>query len=188
MGGDGHTHHWWSKFITAILIANAGVPMITLQLPAMIVALAPIVLLEGVLSRRLLSLSPRQAFSGIAFANIASTFLGIPLAWIIMLAIELISTGGGAQNLDTPLAVFKATILQAAWLSPYEGLHWRIPVAALVLLIPSFLVTVIVERLVLVKYWKTVDRARITKTVWLVNCASYAVLGLFICVWLGFTL
>ena len=105
-----------------------------------------------------------------------------------MLGIELISTGGEAQNLDTPLAVFKATILQAAWLSPYEGLDWRIPVAALVLLIPSFLVTVIVERLVLVKYWKTVDRARITKTVWLVNCASYAVLGLFIGVWLGFTL
>ena len=95
-----------------------------------------------------------------------------------MLGIELISTGGGAQNLDTPLAVFKATILtRQLGYHHTRGCYWRIPVAALVLLIPSFLVTVIVERLVLVKYWKTVDRARITKTVWLVNCASYAVLA-----------
>lgn len=54
----------------------------------------------------------------------------------------MIAGVGGAFGLDTTLGKVLSVTLQAAWLIPYESdLHWMIPVAALVLLVPFFFVS-----------------------------------------------
>ena len=51
----------------------------------------------------------------------------------------------------------------AAWLAPQEGdLYWMIPTALLILLIPTFVLSVWLESLVLSRLWKGVDRPKST--------------------------
>ena len=56
---------------------------------------------------------------------------GVPLAWLVMLVLGLITTGGSALGLNSPVKKLVAVTLQAAWLIPYEeNLFWMIPCAA----------------------------------------------------------
>ena len=54
-------------------LANIGLPMILLELPLMLAALVPIIVLEATLARRYLPLSNGEAFRGSAWANTIST-------------------------------------------------------------------------------------------------------------------
>ena len=55
------------------ILANIGVPMIVIYWPLMVTALVPVILVEAMLIRRGVSLSTRDAFIGIAKANVFST-------------------------------------------------------------------------------------------------------------------
>ena len=55
------------------ILANIGVPMIVIYWPLMVSALVPVILVEAMLIRRWVSLSTRDAFIGIAKANVFST-------------------------------------------------------------------------------------------------------------------
>jgi hypothetical protein len=52
--------------------------MIFVQMPAMECALIPIIIVEGLLIRRWLTLPYRDAFRGVTVANLASTIVGVP--------------------------------------------------------------------------------------------------------------
>ena len=159
------------------VIANIGVPMLFTQVSGMAMAIIPVVLIEGMIARRRLSLSTRSAFGGIGLANVVSTLVGIPLAWFAMLLLGELTTGGTAHGLDTPWEIFNTVVLQASWLVPYEqDLHWMIPSAFLVLLVPSFIASALIERFVLLRLWKTSPRPEVTHTVWIVNSVSYSIL------------
>ena len=72
------------------ILANIGVPMIVIYWPLMVSALVPVILVEAMLIRRWVSLSTRDAFIGIAKANVFSTLVGVPLAWLAMFALEFV--------------------------------------------------------------------------------------------------
>ena len=59
-------------------MANAGVPMIFITLPGMVVLLLPVVFLESYYAKDRLKLSFCQAFNKIGVANLLSTFIGVP--------------------------------------------------------------------------------------------------------------
>ena len=84
------------------LIANAGLPMIGAQMNIMIMALIPIVAIEAIVFRTRLSRTNSQCFQACMIANCVSTFVGIPLAWMAMVIIEM-SVGSSAWGLDTPV-------------------------------------------------------------------------------------
>ncbi|HEY2344210.1 MAG TPA: hypothetical protein VGH90_14295, partial [Chthoniobacteraceae bacterium] len=71
------------------ILANIGVPMITVQWPLMIAALVPVIIVESLLIRRWIPLSYREAFEGCSAANALSTFVGVPLAWLAMFLVQL---------------------------------------------------------------------------------------------------
>lgn len=170
----------------SFMLANAGVPMIAWQMPAMVMALVPIFLIESAVARRSVSISTPRLFTGVGIANVVSTFVGIPLAWFMMLLLELLTIGGGGVDpVDSPLSVFKAVVLGAAWLSPYSEPLWLlVSIAALVLLIPYFLVSVLAEYLVLRCAWNAQPGSTVARATWRMNLVSYAALAVLVIVWL----
>jgi len=81
----------------ALAHADAGVPMIFLTFPSMILALIPIVLIEAGVFAWLLRIKYRQTILPSLLGNLISTIIGIPLSWLLMVAVQLI-TGGGQQH------------------------------------------------------------------------------------------
>ena len=67
------------------ILANAGVPMIFITLPPMVVLIIPVVVIEFLVARKAIvtATQPRR-WIGITSANLVSTFIGWPVAWIIL--------------------------------------------------------------------------------------------------------
>jgi hypothetical protein len=176
------------------MLADVGIPMIFVQWPLMFCALIPVVIVEALLIRRWVSLSPREAFSGVAKANFVSTLVGIPLAWVAMLAVEfavMLPAGLAAEqwhwNLRSPILQVVGFALSIAWIAPFNT-YWSVPAATALLLIPSFYVSVWLERLVCFRAWPTTYRATIRRGVYLSNLASYLVLFVAACGWVTYEL
>lgn len=71
----------------ALAHADAGVPMIFLTFPSMILALIPIVLIEAGIFTWLLHIKYHQTILPSLFGNLASTIIGIPLSWLLMVMV-----------------------------------------------------------------------------------------------------
>jgi hypothetical protein len=138
-----------------LLLADAGIPMIFLAFPAMIMLLIPIIVIEGFLCKKWLALTTWEALKSNAVSNLASTIVGVPLAWAIMLAVEFASMGliernHGIENWHSPLANVLFFFLGSAWLGPPDRASiWIIPAACLILLVPFFFASYCVEYFVI---------------------------------------
>lgn len=167
------------------VIANAGIPMIALQMPFMVFALIPIILIEGYLIAKMIQSKPGRIFGATISANLVSTFLGVPIAWGFMLLINMITTGGsGGFGGSLPIKIL-GTILAASWLAPFENdLYWMIPFAMMVLLIPSFVVSVYSERWIFYLIYRHVERSLIKRSLFRANFATYGILLFLNVIWL----
>lgn len=174
--------------ITAIFAgtasANAGVPMIFITMPAMLIALVPIVFIEAQVIKTLLNLEYWHTFKIAGIANLASTILGIPLTWIALVGLEIGLGGGSAYGLDTIAGKFLAVTLQAPWLIPYEkDLGWMVPLAFLWLLIPFCYVSYLLEYYVARLFMRNsgIEPKLLKRVVLRANLISYSLLAL-ICI------
>lgn len=156
--------------------------MIFLALPPMVVLLVPVILLEVFAAKtKIGKTSPRKVWLGVIGANVFSTFIGWPVAWIVLVMLQLVTGGSGAHGLDSPLGVILSVTQQAPWLIPYESdLHWMVPVALNVLLVPFFFVSVFTERLILRKSWRNEEESAVNSFVWRANLRSYGFLFLVV--------
>jgi hypothetical protein len=179
------------------LLADAGIPMIVLQLPAMIVLLVPVVLIESLVAYRHLRIGFTKTASGLLVANLASTAMGFPLAWLIMLAVEfasyllLLGMAHISPAIDrafihgtvSPMVQLALSPVFAAWVG--GDTVWQVLIAATVLLIPTFYISVWIERRVCRRIWASysLDRSSVNKVVRNANVVSYLFLfGAFTCV------
>ena len=169
------------------LLADAGIPMLMVQWPLMLCALLPIILIETEVVRRQLSLPYRNAIVGAAKANLLSTCAGVPLAWVIMLAIEL-SAGFPLLHLaekqhwlieHSPLD-YVIAVLTMAWIGPSVP---GMALAATLLLVPTFFISVFLERRSYRRSWPDVGKTVLDRSVCFANLASYSLLFVAACVW-----
>lgn len=142
------------QFPPLLLLADAGIPMLFLTLPAMLILLVPIIVVEGFLCKKWLKLTTWQAMKSNAIANLASTIIGVPVAWAVMLVVEfgageLINKSKTLQNWNSPLANVIFLFFGSAWIGPPVDNKWSIPAATLVLLVPFFFVSYFFEYLVM---------------------------------------
>jgi hypothetical protein len=160
-----------------LLVLNAGIPMFGIW-PFMGIALAPVVLIEWLVVRRRPALAQAPVAMGLVWANLVSTLVGVPLAWLFAFALS----DGRMHQLDTPAERVQAVILQAAWLPPYanEHLRWMVPAAFVVLLMPCFLLSVLFEHWVCRRFWRPAPPDEILAAVVRMNLASYAFLVLVV--------
>jgi hypothetical protein len=188
-------------FVPVPLFADMGIPMIFITLPAMAVLLIPVIVVEGLLCKKWLGLQTWQAIKSNAVSNLASTIIGVPVAWAVMLAIEfgtmgLVDKSRTIQDWHSPIANVIFFLLSSAWLGPPERKDvWVVPAATLVLLIPFFFASYWIE------YWvvrgmvgmpdgepPNLAYPRVRVAVRNANLVTYGAMFLATSVWLGMSL
>lgn len=175
--------------------------MIILTWPAMVVLLIPVIVIEGLLCKKWLGLKTWQAIKTNAVSNLASTIIGIPVAWAVMLAIEfgtmgLVGESKALQNWHSPIANVIFFLFSSAWLNPFLGEDaWVIPAATLILLIPFFFASYWIEYLVVRKIVGAPDGepsnlayACVRTAVRNANLVTYGIMFLATSVWLALSL
>lgn len=148
--------------------------MLALVWPASWILFIPVVAIEAWIARQIVGMSVKRSVLASAIANAVSTLVGIPLVWGALAAIEMaVSRGGEALGIDSFWHRVYAVTVQAPWRIPYESeLHWMIPLAAIVLLIPFFFASVFVERMVFRRFCPSFpELAR--RWSWVANGATY---------------
>ncbi len=167
--------------------------MIFVHWPLMLCALLPVILLEALLMRRWLALSFRDVFVGVGKANVLSTLVGVPLAWLAMFALQLavmLPFGLAAETSkwqpEGPVWEVLGFLFSVAWLLPAEGyLHWMVPAAVALLLVPCFYLSVLLERSSCLRSWPAAQPARVRRGVLAANLASYALLFVLASGWVA---
>jgi hypothetical protein len=165
--------------------ADLGVPMLFVTFPAMFVALVPIIWIEAHYALRRLGLAYRQALGVSAAANAASTVIGLPVTWLVLVGVQLLTGGGNAYGLQTLPDKLLAVTWQSPWLIPYEGeLVWMIPAATLCLLVPFFFASALVEYQVARRMLSAHARDHVLAAIWRANLLSYGLLAAVVSGWL----
>jgi hypothetical protein len=178
-----------------VILADVGVPMIFVQWPLMICALIPVIVIEALVIRKQLVLSYGRAFAGAAKANLVSTIVGVPLAWAIMLAVEfatlypaILAAEKWHWRLDESPVFYIFYVLGMAWTGPAGHSAWPIALAAALLLIPTFFVSIRIERRLYRRFYTEQDTISVDHACWSANLYSYALLFLPACGWIAWEL
>jgi hypothetical protein len=145
-------------------------------------------LIEAAVYRRQLGTTYGKALYRAGVANLASTFIGYPLAWILrligqfvltlllMLVMKVVGEPSEASMNSVP-ARLVGVVVYSAWLPPdTESARWMLPAASLVGLVPAFFVSVYSEAWVLRRLMRGEDRPTILTLSYRANLASYALL------------
>ena len=179
----------------SIALADAGLPMLAIAWPLSLPAFIPVVALESWIVRRTLNISWRIAITQMVKANVLSTLIGIPLAWAVSVALELllmfIVTNVAGSNSYPPQGVGEVgrVILSAPWLGPFEqGGYWILPVAMSILLIPFFFVSFWTEAWYVADIVFPTAPEQARRAIWKANLYSYLALFLACVGWLIFGL
>lgn len=179
-------------FYASPALADAGLPMLTVVWPGMIIALIPIIALESYCLRTMLKLPFAKSLKLMTIANLESTIIGVPLTWVALLLIEfvVIFTGGyifkSVTELPEALSYIFIITLGAPWIAPFSEsqAYWLIPAASFFLLIPFYFVTWYVEYRCLKKRIKKSKPPTLKRVVRNINLISYGLLGVIVLVWL----
>ena len=129
------------------IIADVGVPMLVVQTPSLVITLPIVILIEALICAKSLNLPKKSALRAATIANLVSTIIGFPVLWFTLVFVQMLIGGGGVPKLTEPWISIYSVTAQAAWLIPYEAkLYWMVPTAMLVLLVPTFFMSVFIER------------------------------------------
>src|SRR2546421_352437 len=155
--------------------------MIAAYWPPAWLAFVPVVLIEALVGLRILRANFMRVVVASAVANLFSTLLGIPLTWFALALIELFAFGS-ARGFETPLQKLYAVTVQSPWLMPYgEQSPWIVPVAAAVLSIPMYVMSVLSEYVITRFFFLSVARKKVFRWQLVGNAFSYVFLiGLFV--------
>lgn len=154
--------------------------MIFLAAPVFAISILPIVLIESYYLSKSLALKLSEAIKIASLSNLYSTIIGIPLTWIILVFVQMITGGGKAYGLDSVVGKIISVTWQSPWLIPYESdLNWMIPIAGAVLLIPFFFVSWWAEYTVTKIYTKSHPNQKVLLKVRNANLITYGLLVLW---------
>jgi hypothetical protein len=177
------------------LVADIGVPMIFVQWPLMICVLIPVIAIEAFVIRKRLQMPYARAVAGATKTNLVSTFVGVPFAWAIMLAVEfatlypiVLASEKWHWHLEKSPLMSIFYVLGMAWTGPAAHSAWPIALAAALLLVPAFFVSVCIERRIYRSSYAAVDSAAVDRSCWFANLYSYALLFLAACGWIAWEL
>jgi len=170
------------------LLANAGLPMLMIGLPVMVMLLVPIACIEAAWYKTFLPVSWKRACLGSLKANCWSTFAGLPVTWLIWTMAGLMSLGIVAATksisletfVDSYVIGFLYLVATSGWLVPVQGDGMEVVIlgAGLVLLLPAYLASYLLEARMLQRGWVELDRTQVYRQVWLAHVCSYGLLYL----------
>jgi hypothetical protein len=164
--------------------ADAGIPMLPFAYPVIVVFLLPVIAIEVAYIRLRLQTEWKNTIVATTKANLITMLLGFPLAWFVFLVLEMLFymtlMFSGIENhihwtLSPRITDLLIVVTSAAWMGPVEE-KWAIPVAYIVLLIPSFVLSGFLESQLLERGWLKYE-GRSVRIVWQANVLSYIFLA-----------
>jgi hypothetical protein len=161
--------------------ANAGIPMLALTWPAQWIAFVPIVLIETAVVAAALRTPYLSKLWPVVQANLLSTLVGVPVAWLVMLLVQggaaLVVFGLLPESLrDADWVYFIVFPFISAWIG---GSHsWEIELAFMVLAVPFCVASVLVEERFLRRLVPEAETATLRRALWRGNVLTYSLLCL----------
>lgn len=150
-------------------------PIIFFSYPIFLLAAVPIIIIESALYARLLQTAYREVLRPVAVSNLVSIVIGIPIAWLLQLAIQYIALGIPPKTGHTAVIL----ILGSAVI-PGSGIgEWIVTAAAIVQLLPAYFISVFMEYNIVAGYFRMFERTEIQHAVWEVNFTSYSIMLVF---------
>jgi len=185
--------------IPSLCSANAGIPVIFISYLPMLVALVAVIPAEAfILWMKLRGESGNQSnnlrccLKSSAIANLVTTVVGFPLAWLFLLIVEILafaivgSMGDYRYILSSNMPLSQVVSLIGAWLGgggDLSQIYFAVTVGWTINLIVAFFLSVWMESKIVTRFFKNVDKAKIKKAVLIANLVSYflliAVVALF---------
>jgi hypothetical protein len=167
--------------------------MLAVVWPMFIPAFIPVVAIESWVVHRSLNIPWRIAATQMVKANIFSTLIGIPLAWLAAVAVEFFAfwalyATGAESYLPHTVVEAGRIIFSMSWLGPGGNGYWRIPIAAIALLVPFFFASFWTEAWYASRKLCPEAPEQARRAIWRANVHSYVgLLFAYIC-WLAFGL
>lgn len=158
--------------------ADAGIPMLPVAYPVVLLFLLPVIAIEAIYLRSKLQTEWWNTLKATAGANAVTLVLGYPLAWALMLGIEF-GLGAISEHIHSARlsdAIGYLGLLSPAWIGPTED-RWPVLIAFVILLIPSFLLSGFVEARLLDHHEWLRHAGSSSIAVWWANLLSYAFLA-----------
>lgn len=127
--------------------ANMGIPTIFLTLPAMLIALVPVVAIEAWIIIKRLGVSAGEASLTSTVANLTSTLLGLPVTWFVLLILSCFARPLIRPDLKRLQGRFLTAALEAPLFPPYQQgyKNWMVLAGCLILMVPYFAASYLVE-------------------------------------------
>lgn len=169
----------------ALAHADAGIPMLPVRYPVILVYLVPVILIETIYLQQQLNTNVRRTFLAITGINIVTTGIGYPLMYFLYVGLD--------QVLHFPEGVGPA-LTRLGWVPmwmtvqifpDWTGLHrsvWIMLVMFVVLLLPGYVLTGMVKAWLLHGYDLLNFRGNVKQAVWMATRLSYLFLATAGCV------
>jgi hypothetical protein len=143
-------------FVPPTARADAGIPMLPIAYPLVLLFLLPVIAIEAIYLYLKLKTEWRRLTAVTAIANAATLAIGYPLAWLVDFGLELLLSFVantldrlGLKTLADKLGWLG--FLFPAWLGPSEQL-WPVLLAFVVLLLPAYLLSGFVESRIIERF------------------------------------
>lgn len=169
-------------FLSPAAHADAGIPMLPIAYPVVLLFLLPVIAIESIYLRAKLKTGWWGIVKGVSIVNAVTLILGYPLAWVLAFVVEYVFTGvallfikAGFERTIERLPLWASGVLAPAWLGPTEDI-WPILVAFVVLLIPAFFLSGYVEARMMAKRIE-LSGGVVKRAVWQANVCSYVFLA-----------
>lgn len=170
--------------------ANAGIPMLVLAWPAQGLAFVPVVAIESLLIAHAIGTTIKAQFKPVVVANLISTIVGVPLAWLGMLALE-----GGVAGLvfgllpesvaNLPAMQYVLFPFMSAWIGGSSKLEFQ--AAFVVLSIPFCAISIYTEFRFLRVGVASHSIPNLKRAVTLANVLTYTFLCFFVVLTIALT-
>ena len=175
--------HGLSVFIAVLLFAppayaNVGVPpLFFMSWVAMVLVLLPIIVIETIVLSVRAETSFWESIVATSMANLASTFIGIPVA-LILHATFREYFGDTPKKLRTFWQKFRMVVWHVQYVLDHEERipDWMWPTGCLVLMVPFFLASWVTESWVAIKLLDTYPATGLDQAVFAANLVSYGLL------------
>jgi hypothetical protein len=173
-----------------LLFFDMGLPMIIPSMFLMVIALVPIVLVESHVVGRALGMNIKKVTISVTAANLVSTFIGIPVTWLLLAVLEFLSVNAIAITDHNPWTGLFSVTLGAPWVAPGDPNEKLIIIGAMLfLLVPygfaSWAIEYLIIRIFAKKYDVAIPSEVLKFAVGKANLSSYCLLAVFTILFLG---
>jgi hypothetical protein len=163
------------------VLANVVIPAIAEHIVIMFALLIPVTMIEAVVIMRRHLLRYPESVKLSFIANLFSTIVGLPIGYVFA-ALGIIPAGLFTEllpkNIGSPIGVILGNAIAHGGTIPNKFDDIGYSLGTLLVMIPYFFVTVIVERRVIAKRKPELNTPALTKTVWIMNGITYGLIAI----------